>query len=67
MKLDISEIIEDNIVKDPFKLEYNTCNVENAIKQAIKQSIPIILEYLGHCENEDFSGYYEEVIKELGI
>lgn len=76
-KINIDKVIEDNIIKNPFKLEYNTCNSENAIKQVIREVLPEILQEIESqlsrnglldCEAIGFTTDLEdEILEKLGI
>ena len=70
-KLDINKIINNNTkLINSITGNFNYIDSENAIKQGIKEVLPIILEYLeekqalhgGSIKNNEF-----EILQELGI
>ena len=72
--LDIDKIIEGNDWKtdsNGSSLEYTYGNMENAIKQGIKEALPEILDYVDKEVDKDFytdiPNLEKEILKKLGI
>ena len=70
--LDIDKIVMNNIPEQWDKsLAFNYSNMQNAIKQGIKEALPEILDYVDKEVDKDFytdiPNLEKEILKKLGI